>query len=760
MPPEPSTRPAPSLMPSLTLAVTAVVLAFSFASVFEQNTHPPTETTCGTPAHPEVQANALPDHTNHRKQTAPPAGPTYFAGGLYNHQFALAPMVELGLLSIAPGQAMTCQSIGWEHGKLTVIDRSPLLPTSNHPPGIIALSINHIGSDPTPEFATAVQQHLAQFKDAKAVLVFAPLPGPTPREADAFPYDWTFLYTQDNIELIDWYDFGWRYEHSLTRKDNLLNFFRAWQGKYSDNPDAAKPAYQDMATDQLFALFEGSDLEAQACARRELALRAPYAVVPLLAAWTSKNQRLHKSHLYESLLLHRAMGIHADALITDAALSESETVRALAARAIGDLYDQTHDVTGILTKLAEDNAMAVRYEALVACLKNPSRKTAGIAQLVGPYAMDPAMRSLYATAMTNLLTLGKPILANSRANRLRRMPINTLLALERDMLVCKVLLERHDLPDDKIKPTIQQLGEVTGQPALEAFIQTLVQMNPQTLKDRNALLKTLVGWDRRELVEQHNALNAIAGGDGLQLLRSASAGALTQSSSTGTVVSPSPDGIFFKGLAWVTDPEKRSGMAGVLFNAALDPKGIEPLTRRIAALDAVRHLPSSDIKPERIAGTLKLARTTHDIDLRFAAIRALNSLPESVRPAEMHEFALTTLTISAVPGALAYDKTTLSVTAGKPVELTFKNPDNMQHNLVITNPGQGQAIAAAGAALPASTGHIPRSSDVLHHTPLIKPGATHTIRFFAPKKPARYDYVCSFPGHPLSMNGVLEVTAP
>jgi azurin len=47
---------------------------------------------------------------------------------------------------------------------------------------------------------------------------------------------------------------------------------------------------------------------------------------------------------------------------------------------------------------------------------------------------------------------------------------------------------------------------------------------------------------------------------------------------------------------------------------------------------------------------------------------------------------------------------------------------------------------------------------VLASTKLLGPGESHTVRFYAPTKPGRYVFICSFPGHfQVGMKGELIV---
>ena len=59
----------------------------------------------------------------------------------------------------------------------------------------------------------------------------------------------------------------------------------------------------------------------------------------------------------------------------------------------------------------------------------------------------------------------------------------------------------------------------------------------------------------------------------------------------------------------------------------------------------------------------------------------------------------TAITVAADPtGQLKYAETTLSGPANQPITVTFRNPAPLQHNWVLVEPGQEDAVATAGAA--------------------------------------------------------------
>lgn len=118
--------------------------------------------------------------------------------------------------------------------------------------------------------------------------------------------------------------------------------------------------------------------------------------------------------------------------------------------------------------------------------------------------------------------------------------------------------------------------------------------------------------------------------------------------------------------------------------------------------------------------------------------------------------------IKAVPNQIKYDTVEFEVVAGKPVVITFQNPDVLQHNLLILAPGSKDKVGNAAnlmAADPAAfeKGYIPDMPEVLHATQLVNPNEATDLVFTAPEQPGDYPYLCTFPGHWMLMNGVMKV---
>jgi azurin len=120
------------------------------------------------------------------------------------------------------------------------------------------------------------------------------------------------------------------------------------------------------------------------------------------------------------------------------------------------------------------------------------------------------------------------------------------------------------------------------------------------------------------------------------------------------------------------------------------------------------------------------------------------------------------ISLSAVRNQMTYDQLELVVPAGKTIEIVFENPDLMQHNLLIIAPGSLETVGKAADELARSPDgqekqYIPQIPQVLYASPLVNPGGTYVLRFTAPEEPGAYPFVCTFPGHWQTMNGIMKV---
>jgi uncharacterized cupredoxin-like copper-binding protein len=117
------------------------------------------------------------------------------------------------------------------------------------------------------------------------------------------------------------------------------------------------------------------------------------------------------------------------------------------------------------------------------------------------------------------------------------------------------------------------------------------------------------------------------------------------------------------------------------------------------------------------------------------------------------------LLLETEPG-MKYKQNYLTVKAGSKVRFTFRNPDDMQHNFVLTSGKKADKVGQVAGTMGlkgVAKGHIPDIPEVLVHTSLVEPDTEEVIYFEAPAQPGIYEFVCTVPGHYQQMRGVLRV---
>lgn len=203
-----------------------------------------------------------------------------------------------------------------------------------------------------------------------------------------------------------------------------------------------------------------------------------------------------------------------------------------------------------------------------------------------------------------------------------------------------------------------------------------------------------------------------------------------------------------------SDPESRAAAIRslqVIPEHAWTPATIEPLAKSIVALvkdtasERRTELPTIDALQlgEKLAALLPA-------EARLAVRRELRALGVQV------------VRIQSVPEQMIFDVKWFVVQAGKPVQVVLANPDAMQHNLVISQPGSLQEVGTRGATMPPPSdpdakAYVPDTPLVLQATRLLNSGETDRLNFTAPAQAGEYPFLCTFPGHFVRMYGVMLV---
>lgn len=119
-----------------------------------------------------------------------------------------------------------------------------------------------------------------------------------------------------------------------------------------------------------------------------------------------------------------------------------------------------------------------------------------------------------------------------------------------------------------------------------------------------------------------------------------------------------------------------------------------------------------------------------------------------------------TLTLKPEGNQMAFATTEMTVQPGQEVTILFENTASspaMQHNVVVLNTAEDEAIKRVGQAAASASNYVPDDPAVLAATDIAKPGETAEVTFTAPDTPGEYAYVCTYPGHYVSMQGTLIV---
>jgi len=116
--------------------------------------------------------------------------------------------------------------------------------------------------------------------------------------------------------------------------------------------------------------------------------------------------------------------------------------------------------------------------------------------------------------------------------------------------------------------------------------------------------------------------------------------------------------------------------------------------------------------------------------------------------------------VRTIPG-LKYDKDLIELKPGQKIKLTLENNDDMLHNFVITEPSGADIVGETALKLGLdgeAVQYVPDMEQVLYFVKVLQPESSESIYFQAPTEPGDYQFVCTFPGHHVTMRGIIRVS--
>lgn len=118
-------------------------------------------------------------------------------------------------------------------------------------------------------------------------------------------------------------------------------------------------------------------------------------------------------------------------------------------------------------------------------------------------------------------------------------------------------------------------------------------------------------------------------------------------------------------------------------------------------------------------------------------------------------------TLKTMTAQMKYDTAEMLVQPGQPVKILFENGDDLPHNIVFCQPGTDTAaLAMKQMEKPEEAlkrNWLPDDPRIWAHSKMLNPHEKEELSFTAPQKNGAYPYVCTFPGHALTMRGELKV---
>jgi azurin len=197
--------------------------------------------------------------------------------------------------------------------------------------------------------------------------------------------------------------------------------------------------------------------------------------------------------------------------------------------------------------------------------------------------------------------------------------------------------------------------------------------------------------------------------------------------------------------------EVAKGKTNGLFAAPLSPENV-----RVGQFDSGNKV--GDYEGQwRFSG--RIGRDS-SLDLKKPDSAGNEGVASIEEPLEIVTDGLATLT--AVPHEMRFDKSVFAVNAGTQLILDFKNPDFVQHNLIIGAIGSLEKIGQAADQMAKNlTGmeneFVPNIPEVIASTGLVFPNYSDSIVINVPNQKGDYPFVCTLPNHWKQMNGIMKV---
>ncbi len=545
---------------------------------------------------------------------------------------------------------------------------------------------------------------------------------------------------------------------------------RVWRITHKTRPLDWWPKIYGEPVPALLANLNHSNDRARYFSRHELHQRKSGDVLPVIKNWlqgASVENKDEAKKMVEALWLYQNFNHHDFTLLKTLLAAPDHHVRTAALRVLRywQQYMDEKEVLVLLKTAIQDKSQRVRLEALIdlSYYADPAKALA-VAALVIDREMDAGCVNAAYDVFTYLNSQTDDSVEKVDNFLLPFSNDERLLTMKMDEAVAGEILTRPKLAIAQQRTALDFLSGKAGQKNSLNYL--LGRMDKSTPKNPDAAMpsleRLLLSWSLEDVKKHSNEIVALMGDGKSSSVRIGAQAVLMRAGAA-----DSPDKLLKSDslLALAVAKAGRGKAPDSLY-----PRFTKLMTGEKATAGLVKTMmPAVASFPSKDQESLKLLVATSDkyaeknIALAFSALEAMRRIPSNVWPPEYSNRVLSSVTVSATPD-LKFTPTEFTVKAGSAVQLLFRNPDNLYHNLVIVNAGSLDKVGLkadmmAGQPDGLDKNYVPDDPDVLHFTPQITLGIARSYRlnFFAPTEPGEYPYICTFPGHWRIMRGVMKV---
>jgi len=525
-------------------------------------------------------------------------------------------------------------------------------------------------------------------------------------------------------------------------------------------------------------------------------------------------------HILEALWVHQWHNVVSTDLINTVFASPEPRARAQAVRVALYQRDRVPNVREIIAKAAQDDNMRVRLEAVRACSFFPvgDKEMVSTALSITNKELDYTLEYCLKETLRQIAPKVEDLvlLDDARAQKwlLAFVKPGDLMKLGKSGAVFSAVIDRIDTKPDQREKALTELVALNKSDRITELALALERVNGNKDGANQDIAKLILTAQAGEIAKARPALEKLAKSSG-GTQRRAGLGALVIADGSpdaawsagdenvrlalleaaGSIPDPALRAKFFP-LASVGLAENKNGkfVDTALRNLPLLGADNAPAAYALAAgfVKSGKHLNPAIYALARLQSAWKAddaamltkailddsgkqpanKRTSADYVAAIQLARDLAALlpadqGDTIRKA-LRQISVDVVVIKTVREQLRFDTTRIVVAAGKQTEIIFENDDVMPHNLIIAEAGQRAAIGMKAMTMPPSPDkqgrlYVPDEKAVgkgiiKEATKMLEPGQTERLQFRAPNKETEFDFVCTFPGHFMTMGGKVIVT--